>query len=102
MKITPEVAPLGLFSLVALGRFSPNTLLTYVQYDAHVTDGSSVFVSPPRQRKRVTARLRAEVVDAYESGQTSRQGAEVSELGRTTVLKILKAAGVTVRPKGRR
>jgi hypothetical protein len=46
--------------------------------------------------------LRAEVVDAYESGQTSRQVAEVSELGRTTVLKILKAAGVTVRPKGRR
>ena len=43
--------------------------------------------------------LRAEVVDAYESGQTSRQVAEVSELGRTTVLKILKAAGVTVRPK---
>jgi DNA invertase Pin-like site-specific DNA recombinase len=67
-----------------------------------VKDCPSTFVSPPPKRRRVTARLGADVVDAYESGQTSRQVAEKLELGRTTVLKILKAAGVAVRPQGRR
>jgi DNA invertase Pin-like site-specific DNA recombinase len=67
-----------------------------------VTDRSPSFVSPPRQRRRITARLRAAVVEAYESGQTSRQVAEELALGRTTVLKILKEADVTVRPQGRK
>jgi predicted transcriptional regulator len=39
------------------------------------------------------------VVEADESGQTSRQVAEELALGRTTVLKILKEADVTVRPQ---
>ena len=39
-------------------------------------DCPSTFVSPPPKRRRVTARLGADVVDAYESGQTSR-GREV-------------------------
>jgi DNA invertase Pin-like site-specific DNA recombinase len=73
-----------------------------VQDDAHVTDRSPSFVSPPRQRRRITARLRAAVVEADESGQTSRQVAEELALGRTTVLKILKEADVTVRPQGRK
>jgi len=42
------------------------------------------------------------VVEAYESGQTSREVAEMFTIGRTTVLKILKAAGVTVRPQGQK
>ncbi|MBN7290531.1 helix-turn-helix domain-containing protein [Mycobacteroides abscessus subsp. abscessus] len=42
------------------------------------------------------------MVAAYESGQTSREVAETFAIGRTTVLKILKAAGVAVRPRGRR
>jgi hypothetical protein len=92
----------GPFLLVALSRFSPNTLLTCVQDDASVTNRPSRFVSPPLQRRRITARLRAEVVEAYDSGKTSRQVAEELALGRTTVLKILKAAGVTVRPQGRK
>jgi DNA invertase Pin-like site-specific DNA recombinase len=70
-----------------------------VQDDARVTDTSPSFVSPPRLRRRITARLRAGVVEAYESGQTSRQVAEELALGRTTVLKILKEADVTVRPQ---
>ena len=73
-----------------------------MQDDAHVTDRSPSFVSPPRQRRRITARLRAAVVEAYESGQTSRQVAEGLAPGRTTVLKILKEADVTVRPQGRK
>ncbi|WP_156765399.1 helix-turn-helix domain-containing protein [Mycobacterium sp. 1245852.3] len=90
------------FHLVALSQFIPNTLLTDVQVDGFVKDGASRFVSPPRRRQRITAQLRAEVVAAYESGQTSRQVADEFALGRTTVLKILKAAGVTVRPQGRK
>ena len=61
-----------------------------------------LLVSPPRQRRRVTDRLRAEVVEAYQAGQTSRQVAEESGLGRSTVLGILKDAGVTMRPQGRK
>jgi len=40
--------------------------------------------------QRITASLRAAVVELYESGQTSRQVAEELALGRTTVLKILE------------
>jgi transposase len=46
--------------------------------------------------------MRADVIEAYESGKTSRQVAARFGLGRTTVLTILKAAGVTVRPQGRK
>jgi DNA-binding NarL/FixJ family response regulator len=102
MKVAPGGVSGGPLRLVALGQFCPNTLLTDAQDDVHATDGSSAFVPPPRQRRRITARLRAAVVEAYESGQTSRQVAEELVLGRTTVPKILKAAGVTVRPQGRR
>lgn len=90
------------FYLVALGRFSPNTLLTDVQDGVAEVEQPLSFVSPPRQRQRVTDRLRAEVVEAYDSGQTSREVAETFAIGRTTVLKILKAAGVAVRPQGSR
>ncbi|WP_372513150.1 helix-turn-helix domain-containing protein [Mycobacterium stomatepiae] len=65
-------------------------------------DATSRYVSPARRRQRITAQLCDKVVAAYESGQTSRQVAEELALGWTTVLKILKAAGVTVRPQGRR
>jgi hypothetical protein len=102
MKMAPEVAPLGPFPLVALGRFSPNTLLTGVQDDVSEVERPTSYVSPPRHRRRITSRLRTEVVEAYDVGQTSRQVAERFGLGRPTVLGILKTAGVTVRPQGRR
>ena len=35
--MAPEVEPLGPFSLVALSRFTPNTLLTGVQDEVSVT-----------------------------------------------------------------
>jgi DNA-binding transcriptional regulator LsrR (DeoR family) len=63
---------------------------------------NDMFVSPPRQRRRLTAQLRVDVVEAYEAGQTSRQVAASLGLGRSTVLGILKDAGVVVRPKSRR
>lgn len=90
----------GPFLLVALGRFSPNTLLTHAQDNVSAADGSSRFISPPPKRRRLTAQLRADVIEAYESGKTSRQVAAELALGRSTVLKILKAAGVAVRPQG--
>jgi hypothetical protein len=73
VKMAPGETLRGPFPLVALSRFSPNILLTCVQDDAHVTDGRVSFVSPLRRRRRITARLRADVLEAYESGQTSRQ-----------------------------
>ena len=51
----------------------------------------TTLLSPPHLR-RITARWRAAVVEGYESGKTSRQVAAEFGLGRTTVLKILKAA----------
>ena len=51
---------------------------------------------------RVTDRLRVEVVEAYQAGQTGRQVAEESGLGRSTVLGILKDADIPVRPQGRK
>jgi hypothetical protein len=86
----------------ALSRFSPNILLTPVQSDADLTDQPLLFASPPRQRQRITNQLQAEVIEAYGFGQTSWEVAETFAIGRTTVLKILKAAGVRVRPQGRK
>jgi len=61
----------------------------------------SRLVSPPPRRRRITASLRAEVVERYLAGMTSRQVAATLELGRTTVLDIVKTAGVTLRPRSR-
>lgn len=90
----------GPFPLAALSRFSPNILLTPVQGDTDVTDRPLLFASPPQQRQRITNPLRDAVIEAYQFGQTSRQVAERYAIGRTRVLKILKAAGATVRPQG--
>ena len=92
---------LGYLILVALARFSPSYLLRKGRETSSVAT-NPLLVSPPRQRRRVTDRLRAEVVEAYQAGQTSRQVAEESGLGRSTVLGILKDAGVTMRPQGRK
>ena len=89
-------------TLVALERVWSNNFVTDAHDDAFVTGRLSSVVSPARQRRRITAKLRADVVEAYESGQTSRQAAEELALGRTTVLRILKEAGVRVRPPGRK
>jgi hypothetical protein len=89
-------------SRAALSQLSPNNLVTLLQGDVSEVDRPRSFVSPQRLRKRLTDRLRAEVIEAYEFGQTSRQVAERFELGRTTVLNILKEAGVTVRPQGQK
>lgn len=70
--VTGAATDLADIGTATLGRFSPNISLTDVQGGARVMDCPSRFVSPPPKRRRVTARLRADVVDAYESGQTSR------------------------------
>ncbi|WP_407336109.1 helix-turn-helix domain-containing protein [Dietzia kunjamensis] len=44
--------------------------------------------------------MRREVVSLYEAGQTSRAVAEELQIGRTTVLKVLKQEGVMIRPQG--
>jgi hypothetical protein len=89
-------------SLVALSQFSSNTLLTYEQGDASVIEGRNLVLSRVPQRRRVTARLRVEVVEHYAAGMSSRRVAATLGLGRTTVLEILKAAGMDIRPQGRK
>lgn len=56
--------------------------------------------TPQRQRARITSRLRADVVKAYQAGATSRLVAEEFNIGKSTVLKILSQAGVDRRPQG--
>ena len=60
------------------------------------------LASPVPQRRRITARLHADVIEHYNRGMSSRRVAATLGLGRTTVLEILKDAGVTVRPRGRK
>ncbi|BBZ06876.1 hypothetical protein MDOR_10450 [Mycolicibacterium doricum] len=95
---TPDSAVRGEASLVALGRFSPSNESPDQDDSAHAK-AKDRFDTPPRKRQRLTARLRADVVAAYVTGQTSRQVAETFDLGKSTVLGILKDAGV-VRPQG--
>jgi transcriptional regulator of aromatic amino acid metabolism len=51
-------------------------------------------------RRRVTRAERAEIVRLYESGLATRAVAKRLAVSKTCVLEILKAEGVTVRPRG--
>lgn len=75
-----------------------NTLFTDVQHDAGVTNGTHRALSPVWQRRLITHRLRAAVVENYSRGMSSQRMAAALGLGRTTVLEILKDSAVTVRP----
>jgi len=86
--------------LVALSQFCSDTLFTDVQDDAAVINGRMRVRSPVPQRRRITARLRTDVIEHYERGKSSRRVAASLGLGRTTVLEILKAAGVRIRSQG--
>jgi hypothetical protein len=89
-------------SLVALSQFCSNTSFTDVQDDAEVTKGRPRVLSRLPQRRRITARLHVEVIEHYERGMSSRRVAATLGLGRTTVLEIIKAAGITLRPRRRK
>jgi hypothetical protein len=92
----------GRSHLVALSQFCSNTLFTDVQHDASVTTLGMHVQTPAPQRRRITGRLRVEVIAHYNRGMSSRRVAATLGLGRTTVLEILKAAGVDIRPQGRK
>src|SRR5262245_53026244 len=100
MKTAPESPP-GAISLVALERVWSNTVVTDVHGEEDVTDGRPQLLPPVTQRRRITARLRVEVIEHYNRGMSSRRVALALGLGRTTVLEILKVAGVEIRPHGR-
>jgi DNA invertase Pin-like site-specific DNA recombinase len=102
MKTAPGEKLRGLCHLVALSQFCSNTLFTGVQDDVSVANGRPRVLSPIPQRRRITNRLRAEVIEHYERGMSSRRVAATLGLGRTTVLEILKAAGISLRPRGRK
>lgn len=77
-----------------------NNLVTHVKDDVDVRDRRTRVVSPVPQRRRITARLRAQVIEHYNRGSSGRRVAATLGLGRTTVLKILNDAGVSMRPRG--
>lgn len=53
-----------------------------------------------RPRTRITKSLRARVVEMYVGGTTSRIVAHELDIGKSTVLKILKESDVERRPQG--
>jgi len=55
--------------LVALSQFCSDTLFTDVQDDAAVINGRMRVRSPVPQRRRITARLRTDVIEHYETRQ---------------------------------
>ncbi|GAB2670747.1 hypothetical protein GCM10009743_53730 [Kribbella swartbergensis] len=68
-----------------------------------VTPSSDRGVATPRpeRRRRITQPLRDEVVRRYRSGnQTAVEISEECALGKSTVLRILKASGVPMRRQG--
>ena len=91
----------GPFPLVALERVWSNKSWPEIQSNAVETDVKDLR-SPVPQRRRITAHLRADVVEHYERGLSTRRVAATLGLGRTTVLRILKDASVATRPRGPR
>ncbi|WP_414973976.1 helix-turn-helix domain-containing protein [Gordonia sp. (in: high G+C Gram-positive bacteria)] len=89
----PAPFPVRVFRVVALGRI-PEII---PKRQRRTSDGQ-----PSTRRRRITAPVRAEVVDLYRRGASTRQVAEQTRVSRTTVLDILKKEGVQVRPQGRR
>lgn len=82
--------------MVVLASTKPNTLrFTRKRSDQRQS-------APVAFRSRVTLKMREEVVELYEAGLSALAVAEQLHIGKSTVLKILKAAGVTVRPQGQR
>lgn len=71
---------------------------------AHTVPPSSdrgVATGRPERRRRITQPLRDEVVRRYTSGnQTALEISEECALGKSTVLRILKASGVPMRRQG--
>ncbi|MBY6349821.1 helix-turn-helix domain-containing protein [Rhodococcoides corynebacterioides] len=55
-----------------------------------------------RVRSRITERVRQEAVELYMSGISAVEVAERLDLGKSTVLRILKQADVAIRPQGPR
>ena len=98
----PNRVPKRAFSLVALSQFWSNKTLPERQNETSVTGVTQVLLSLVPQRRRITHTLRAEVVAHYAAGMSCRRVAAALGLGRTTVLQILKAAGIEVRPQGRK
>ena len=85
--------------LVVLAKVNFNTARQMSKPSEH-EDSSQVST---RARARLTARLRLQIVEHYQSGTVSAlETAERFGVGKSTVLRILRDAGVEVRPQGRR
>ena len=87
-----------------------NDLLLVVLSGVNLNTRRSTRLPPARPidqerpgRKRITQQLRQQVVEYYERGDVSTlQTAEEFEIGKSTVLRILKQSGASVRQRGQR
>lgn len=64
------------------------------------TEASARMERITPQRKRITAADRRRIVDLYAKGMSTRQVGDEMSLAKSTVLRILKAEGVELRPQG--
>jgi hypothetical protein len=73
-----------------------------------LTEGAAVASEPsrfansrPYVRTRVTASLAGDVTARYERGESMRNIALAGRMGKATVLRILHAADIPIKPAGR-
>jgi len=86
----------GLSDYVVLAQVKSNTL-------RHSSTPSGRPIRTRPTRVRVTNELRRQVTARYQAGAVSAQTcADEFDISKGTVLRILKEAGVAVRPQGRR
>ncbi|WP_203566307.1 helix-turn-helix domain-containing protein [Aestuariimicrobium ganziense] len=80
--------------LVALASFSANTPVALRPPAARLDDRRQ------SGRRRITARDRAQIVELYEQGKSTRYVADEVGVSKATVLTVLKRANVPMRPVG--
>lgn len=88
--------------MVVLNHLNPNTACTGPAPSDRSFFGSSdpVETVPVQTRRRTKVKDRSEIVRLYESGLSSRAVAERVRIAKSSVLRILKEAGVEMRAPG--
>jgi len=79
-------------------------LVALAQFNLNPGKSASSLVRTPVERPiartRITQRHRDQMVELYEGGMDSREVAAELGVAKSTVLRTLRARGVTVRPWG--
>jgi DNA-binding NarL/FixJ family response regulator len=87
----------ALVTVVALAASWPNSSLPPVTRSDR---GEHNVTTVPPQRTRVTRVIEQDIVKRYQAGQSTRRIAASLDIAKATVLRVLKSAGVPMRPTG--